>query len=64
MEEYTYSYISDPDDEIIGRVQATSLFEAREKVAFIKQLNIELINHLFKIKKTNDHGKPNSKNTR
>ena len=52
MNTYTYSYRSDSNKEIIGRVQAADLFEAQIKVAMIKKLSIESINKLFEIKKS------------
>lgn len=55
MDTYTYSYRSDSKHEIIGRVKATSLYEAREQVALIKQLNIADIDDLFVIKKEGGH---------
>ena len=42
MNTYTYSYRSDSNKEIIGRVQAADLFEAQIKVATIKQLGLLL----------------------
>ena len=64
MDTYTYSYIKDSSNEPIGRVLATSLFEARVKISKIKRLDINLIDGLFKIKKINDHEQPNKKHTR
>ena len=64
METYVYSYHSDSLKEPIGRVQATSLFEARKKISIQKQIDIDSIDELFKIKKLNDNGKQNRKNLR
>jgi predicted transcriptional regulator len=52
MDTYTYSYKTDSKKEIIGRVQATDLFEAQIKVAMIKQLSIQDTKQLFEINKT------------
>tara|TARA_R110000796_G_scaffold223699_1_gene339960 strand:+ start:29 stop:223 length:195 start_codon:yes stop_codon:yes gene_type:complete len=52
MDTYTYSYKTDSNKEIIGRVQAIDLFEAEIKIAMIKKLSIENINKLFEIKKS------------
>jgi predicted transcriptional regulator len=52
MNTYTYSYKTDSKKEIIGRVQATDLFEAQIKVAMIKQLSIQDTKQLFEINKT------------
>ena len=55
MDTYIYSYRSDSLNEIVGRVMATSLYEAREQIALIKQLSIDDIDDLFVIKKDNGH---------
>lgn len=55
MDTYNYSYRSDSKHETIGRVMATSLHEAREQIAQIKHLEIDIIDDLFVIKKENDH---------
>ena len=52
MNTYTYSYKTDSKKEIIGRVRAADLFEAKIKVAMIKQLTIKDIEQLFEINKT------------
>lgn len=62
MDTYTYAYKTDSKHEIIGRVKATGLYEAREQISKIKQLNIALINELFVIKKEDDHGNEIRKN--
>jgi len=64
MDTYTYSYIKDSSNEPIGRVLATSLFEARVKISKIKRLDINLIDGLFEIKKINDHEQTDKKHTR
>tara|TARA_B100000963_G_scaffold229693_1_gene200356 strand:- start:32085 stop:32279 length:195 start_codon:yes stop_codon:yes gene_type:complete len=64
MNTYTYSYRADSSNEPIGRVQATSLFEARVNISKVKRLDIDLIDELFKIKKINDHEQTNKKHTR
>jgi len=61
---YIYSYRNDTSNEPIGRVQATGLFEARSKISVIKRLDIDLVDNLFKIKKIDDHEKPDKKYTR
>ena len=62
MDTYTYAYKTDSKHEIIGRVKATGLYEAREQISKIKQLNIASINELFVIKKEDDHGNEIRKN--
>jgi hypothetical protein len=58
MYTYSYSYQSDSKQEPVGRVMATSLFEAREKISIKKNLAIDLIDNLFVIKQEDDdHGK-------
>ena len=64
MNTYTYSYRADSSNEPIGRVQATSLFEARVNIRKVKRLDIDLIDELFKIKKINDHEQTNKKHKR
>jgi len=64
MNTYTYSYRKDSSNEPIGRVLATSLFEARVTISKVKQLDIDLIDDLFKIKKINDHEQTDKKHTR
>ena len=61
MQVYIYSYKSDESKEPIGRVKATGLFEARKKIAKIKQLDVDSIDQLFNIRKFNDHEKPSKK---
>lgn len=55
MDTYIYAYKIDSKQEPIGRVKATSLYEAREQIAKIKQLDVVLIEELFVIKKEDDH---------
>jgi len=50
MKTYVYFYKSDSTNEIIGRVMATSLYEAREFIKQVKQLSIEDVDKLFEIK--------------
>jgi hypothetical protein len=50
MKTYVYFYKSDSTNEIIGRVMATSLDEAREFIKQVKQLSIEDVDKLFEIK--------------
>lgn len=50
MKTYVYYYKSDSTNEIIGRVMATSLDEAREFIKQVKQLSIQDIDNLFEIK--------------
>jgi len=57
MQVYVYSYKSDASNEPVGRVNATGLFEARRKIALIKQLDVKIVNHLFNIQKLDDHDK-------
>jgi len=64
MNTYTYSYRADSSNEPIGRVQATSLFEARVNISKIKRLDIDLIDELFRIKKIDDHEQTNKRHTR
>jgi len=64
MNTYTYSYRKDSSNEPIGRVLATSLFEARGMISKVKRLDIDLIDDLFKIKKIDDHEQTNKKHTR
>lgn len=62
MDTYTYAYKTDSKHEVIGRVKATGLYEAREQIAEIKQLNVAIIEELFVIKKEDDHGNKVRKN--
>jgi hypothetical protein len=50
MKPYVYFYKSDSTNEVIGRVMATSLDEAREFIKQVKQLSIQDIDNLFEIK--------------
>lgn len=49
MNTYSYRYRSDSKQEIIGRVKATGLYEAREQISIIKNLPTEDIDRLFVI---------------
>ena len=62
MDTYTYAYKTDSKHEIIGRVKATGLYEAREQISEIKQLPVASIDELFVIKKEDDHGNEIRKN--
>ncbi len=64
MDTFTYSYRKDSSNEPIGRVLATSLFEARGMISKIKRLDIDLVDDLFKIKKIDDHEQSNKGYTR
>jgi len=50
---YVYHYKN--DIEIIGRVMATSLDEARNQIAVIKHLTVDLMDELFVIKRLDNH---------
>ena len=63
MNTYTYSYRNDSSNETIGRVLATSLFEARGMISKIKRLDIDLVDDLFKITKIDDHEQTDKKHT-
>ena len=63
MNTYTYSYKRDSSNEPIGRVLATSLFEARGMISKIKRLDIDLVDDLFKITKIDDHEQTDKKHT-
>lgn len=58
MKPFVYYHKTDTNCEPIGRVQATSLREARDFVARLKQLTVDDIDKLFVIKElsheTND----------
>lgn len=62
MDTYTYAYKTDSKHEVIGRVKATGLYEAREQISEIKQLPVASIDKLFVIKKEDDHGNEVRKN--
>ena len=51
MNTYVYYYKVDSSCEPIGRVMATSLYEALNYVMKIKQLSEETVTDLFEIKK-------------
>ena len=55
MDTYTYAYKTDSKLEVIGRVLATSLHEAREQVAQIKCLLVDDVDALFVIKQEIAH---------
>jgi hypothetical protein len=55
MSTYVFYYKSDSTCEPIGRVMATSLFEAREFIMKLKQLPEDAITELFEIKKVLSH---------
>ena len=61
MQVYVYSYKNSTSNEPIGRVKATGLFEARKKISKIKQLDVDVIDQLFNIRKFNDHEKSSKK---
>lgn len=44
---YIYYYKQDPSCEAIGRVMSSDLQNAREQIAIIKNLSIDLIDELF-----------------
>jgi len=62
MDTYTYAYKTDSKHEVIGRVKATGLYEAREQISKIKQLSVAAIDELFVIKKEDGHGNEVRKN--
>lgn len=55
MKRYTYAYRADSLREIIGRVMATSLYEAREMIAQLKHLDVISTIQLFDIQEDHDH---------
>lgn len=57
MNKDVYIYYSklDSNCEIIGRVMATSLDEARELVSLSKKIVVNLIDDLFVIKRLDDY---------
>jgi hypothetical protein len=55
MSTYVYYYRIDLSCELVGRVKATSLYEALNYIAQKKQLTEESVNNLFVIKKLDDH---------
>ena len=62
MDTYTYAYKTDSKHEVIGRVKATGLYEARDQIASLKQLSVAAIDELFVVKKEDDHGNKIRKN--
>tara|TARA_R110000796_G_scaffold177579_1_gene294400 strand:+ start:1270 stop:1467 length:198 start_codon:yes stop_codon:yes gene_type:complete len=64
MDIYVYLFRNDSSLEPIGRVQATGLLDARRKVGIIKKLDIDLVDHLYIIKKLSDHEEQNRKHPR
>jgi hypothetical protein len=55
MNTYVYYYKADPSCEPIGRVMATSLYEALNYIMQIKQLSEGSVTDLFEIKKLDTH---------
>ncbi len=51
MYTYTFSYKKDPSNEVVGRVNATSLEDAIEQVSIIKRLNQDIVLELFNIER-------------
>jgi hypothetical protein len=47
---YSFCYKNDTLQATIGRVQAFSLSEVKEKISIIKKLPVDLIDNLFLIK--------------
>jgi hypothetical protein len=52
---YVFYFKNDSKREPIGRVQATSLDEARDLISEMKALSEKLVDDLFVIKKLDDH---------
>jgi hypothetical protein len=52
---FVYYYHADSSKEVIGRVQASSMDNAREQIAVIKQLDVNLIDDLFVIESLDSH---------
>lgn len=52
---YIFYHKTDSKREPIGRVQATSLNEARELISELKALSEQLVDDLFVIKRLEDH---------
>lgn len=52
---FVYYYHADSTKEVIGRVQASGMDNAREQIAVIKQLDIDLIDDLFVIESLDSH---------
>jgi hypothetical protein len=50
MKTYVYYYKSDSSQEVIGRMLANDLNQARETLAEIKKLSIDNVVNLFEIK--------------
>jgi hypothetical protein len=48
---FIYYYRADSTKEAIGRVTASSMDTAREQIALIKKLNVDLIDDLFVIER-------------
>jgi hypothetical protein len=57
MKTYIYYAKSDKLCEPIGRVAATSWYNALEQIAIIKQLAVEAVEDLFEIQQLNTNGK-------
>ncbi len=64
MNTYVYIFRNDSSNEVIGRVQASGMLDARRKVSVIKRLDIDLIDNLYIIKKLSDYENQNKKYTR
>jgi hypothetical protein len=56
MTTYVYYYKSDSSKEVIGRVNANSLNEARAMIMEIKRLPIDAVASLFEIKQVRNDG--------
>lgn len=52
---FVYYYQADSTKEPIGRVQASSMDNARKQIALIKQLDESLIDNLFVIESLDSH---------
>lgn len=52
---FVYYYQADSTKEAIGRVQASSMDEARELVALSKKIDVKLIDELFVIESIDRH---------
>ena len=55
MTTYVYYYKSDSSKEVIGRVNANNLDEARAIVMEIKRLTYDAVTSLFEIKQVRNH---------
>jgi hypothetical protein len=52
---FVFYYRADSTKEVVGRVTATSLGNARKQISLIKQLDVDLIDDLFVIERLNSH---------